>query len=60
MYDQEGVLAYLDRAGISMQMLSAIPKTLEALKASDDYGVLLVKKHPSRFGLLPALPTNDP
>jgi predicted TIM-barrel fold metal-dependent hydrolase len=59
-YDQEGVLAYLDRAGISMQMLSVVPKTLEALKASNDYGASLVKKHPSRFGLLAALPTNDP
>lgn len=59
-FDQEGVLAYLDRAGISMQMLSVVPKSLEALKASNEYGASLVKKHPSRFGLLAALPTNDP
>jgi 6-methylsalicylate decarboxylase len=59
-YDQEGILAYLDRAGVSMQMLSVVPKTLEALKASNNYGAELVKKHPSRFGLLAALPTDDP
>jgi 6-methylsalicylate decarboxylase len=59
-YDQEGILAYLDRAGISMQMLSVIPKTLKALTASNDYGAELVRRHPSRFGLLAALPTNDP
>ena len=59
-YDQEGILAYLDRASISMLMLSVVPKTLEALKASNDYGASLVRKHPSRFGLLAALPTNDP
>jgi 6-methylsalicylate decarboxylase len=43
-----------------MQMLSVIPKALDALKASNDYGAELVKRHPSRFGLLAALPTNDP
>lgn len=59
-FDQEGTLAYLDRAGISMQMLSVVPKNLDALKASNDYGASLVRKHPSRFGLFAALPTNDP
>jgi len=59
-FDQEAVLAYNDRAGISMQMLSVVPKSLKALKASNDYGASLVRKHPSRFGLLAALPTDDP
>jgi predicted TIM-barrel fold metal-dependent hydrolase len=53
-------LAYLDRAGISMQMLSIVPKPLDALKASNDYGAELVKRHPSRFRLLAALPIDDP
>ncbi len=59
-FDQEAILAYNDRAGISMQMLSVVPKSLEALKASNDYGASLVRKHPSRFGLLAALPTDNP
>ena len=59
-YDQEHVLTYLDRAGISLQMLSNIPKAIDALRASNDYGASLVRKYPSRFGLLAALPTHDP
>lgn len=56
----ERTLAYMDRTGIQMQMLSNIPKVLEALRASNDYGAWLVDQHPSRFGLLAALPTDDP
>ena len=55
----ERTLAYMDRTGIQMQMLSNIPKVLEALRASNDYGAWLVDQHPSRFGLLAALPTDD-
>jgi predicted TIM-barrel fold metal-dependent hydrolase len=50
----------MDRTGIAMQMLSDIPKTLEALQASNDYAAFLVEKYPSRFGLLAALPTDNP
>jgi len=56
----EKTLDYMDRAGMGMQMLSNIPKTLEALRASNDYAASLVAKYPSRFGLLAALPTDDP
>ena len=56
----ERTLAYMDRAGIAMQMLSNIPKTLDALRASNDFGASIVRRHPSRFGLLAALPTDDP
>lgn len=59
-WDPKEVLAYLDQAGITMQMLSNIPKTLSTLLASNDYGASLVHKYPSRFGLLVALPTDDP
>ncbi|KAH8674272.1 hypothetical protein BX600DRAFT_410809 [Xylariales sp. PMI_506] len=52
-------LEYLDRAGISFQFLSNIPNTLVALKASNDYGASIVAQHPSRFGLLAAIPTDD-
>ena len=56
----EATLAYMDRTGIQMQMLSNIPKTLDALRASNDYAAALVRQHPARFGLLAALPTDDP
>ncbi len=59
-WDPDTTLAYMDRTGIAMQMLSNIPKKLEALRASNDYGASLVKEHPARFGLLAALPTDDP
>ncbi|WP_019937887.1 amidohydrolase family protein [Bordetella sp. FB-8] len=53
-------LDYMDRIGIQMQMLSNIPKELAALVASNDFGASIVSRHPSRFGLLAALPTDDP
>ena len=56
----ESTLSYLNKTGIAMQMLSNIPRTLDALKDSNDYAASLVAKYPSRFGLLAALPTNDP
>ena len=49
----------MDRTGIAMQMLSNIPKNIDALRASNDYASSLVRKHPGRFGLLTALPTDD-
>ena len=59
-WDPETTLAYMDRTGIAMQMLSNIPKKLESLQASNDYAASLVRQHPSRFGQLAALPTDDP
>jgi len=56
----ETTLAYMDRTGIQMQMLSNIPKDLELLRQSNDFGAGLVAEHPDRFGLLAALPTDDP
>ena len=55
----ESTLAYLDKAGIAMQMLSNLPKQLDALKESNDYAASLVTKYPNRFGLLAALPTDN-
>ena len=54
------LLAYGDRAGIAMQMLSNIPPTTAALRASTDFGLSVVQAHPRRFGLLAALPTDEP
>ncbi len=56
----EGALEYMDRSGIAMQMLSSIPKTADALRSANEYGASLVERHPARFGLLAALPTDDP
>jgi 6-methylsalicylate decarboxylase len=58
-WDAEQTLAYMDRAGMAMQLLSNIPRTYAALRASNDYGAQLVTAYPSRFGLLTALPTDD-
>ena len=56
----EKTITYLDKAGIAMQMLSYIPKDVSSLRASNDYAASVVKEHPSRFGLLAALPTDSP
>jgi 6-methylsalicylate decarboxylase len=56
----ESTLEYMDRHGIAMHMLSNIPKDPTALRESNDYGAQLVAEHPTRFGLLAALPTDDP
>ena len=53
-------LQYMDKTGIQMQMLSYLPSTMDALKASNDYAAEQVRTHPTRFGLLCALPTEDP
>ncbi|CAJ2510690.1 Uu.00g063150.m01.CDS01 [Anthostomella pinea] len=53
-------LAHQDKAGVQMQMLSYLPQTLDKLRASNDYAASVVKKHPKRFGMLCALPTDQP
>jgi predicted TIM-barrel fold metal-dependent hydrolase len=58
-WDPESTLAYMDRTGIAMQLLSNIPKTPAQLRSSNEYGAALVTAHPRRFGLLAALPTDD-
>ena len=59
-WDAASTLAYMDRTGIQMQMLSYVPPDAAKLRAANDYGAQLVGEHPDRFGLLAALPTNDP
>lgn len=58
-WDAEETIAYLDKAGIQMQMLSNIPTTIDDLRSSNDFGASMVRKYPSRFGFLAALPTDD-
>lgn len=55
-WSAEGILPYLDKANVSMQMLSYIPKSLQSLRLANDYGASIVSKYPTRFGLLLALP----
>lgn len=59
-WDVEDTPAYMDSTGIQMQMLGNIPKTLEALRTSNDYAASLVCQYPTRFGMLAALPTDAP
>jgi 6-methylsalicylate decarboxylase len=56
----EAALDHMDRNGIAMQLLSNIPKSLKALREANEHGASVVARHPSRFGLLLALPTDDP
>jgi predicted TIM-barrel fold metal-dependent hydrolase len=58
-WDPDSTLAYMDRTGVAMQLLSNIPKSAAALQASNEYAATLVAEHPTRFGLLAALPTDD-
>lgn len=53
-------LAYLDSAGVQMQMLSYIPTDLKKLRAANEYCAEIIKKHPTRFGQLCALPIDNP
>jgi 6-methylsalicylate decarboxylase len=60
-WSPESALDYMDRTGIAMQLLCNVhPTTSQALCASNDYGAKLVAEHPARFGLLAALPVDDP
>jgi hypothetical protein len=53
-------LAYMNRTGIAMQMLSTIPNNLDELKASNYFGASLAKNTPKQFGFLMTLPTDNP
>ncbi len=55
----ESQLKYMDKANIQTQMLSYIPQDLDALRSANDYVAQLREKHPTRFGMLAALPTDD-
>ena len=59
-WDPDRILAYMDRRGIQLQLLSNVPKDLDALQRSNNYAAELVRRHPTRFGMLAALPTDDP
>ncbi len=56
----DSTLEAMDRLNIRMQMLSNIPFSLDRLRKSNEFGASIVERYPSRFGLLAALPTDDP
>jgi 6-methylsalicylate decarboxylase len=56
----EGTLEHMDRCGIAMQLLRNIPKSLDGLRNSNDFGASIVGRHPSRFRLLAAVRTDNP
>ncbi|MTD53834.1 amidohydrolase family protein [Amycolatopsis pithecellobii] len=55
----DATLDFMNETGTAMQLLSNVPTRHEALRASNDYGRDIVARHPARFGLLAALPTDD-
>src|ERR1700678_4313956 len=57
-WDPDSTLAYMNRTGIAMQLLSNIPKSAAALRTSNEEAATLVAEHPTPFGLLAALPTD--
>lgn len=60
-WDPQHTLTCMDRAGITLQLLSNIPTTsLSDLQYSNSYAASLVAQYPTRFGFLAALPTDDP
>ncbi|MTD54700.1 amidohydrolase family protein [Amycolatopsis pithecellobii] len=59
-WDARRTLDAMDRTGIQMQMLSYVPPEHHLVRAANDYGAELVGEYPDRFGLLAALPTDDP
>ena len=62
-WDPNEILAYMDRRGVQLQLLSNITpdaKTLDDVRRVNDYAASLVRQHPTRFGMLAFLPTDDP
>jgi 6-methylsalicylate decarboxylase len=58
-WDYDQILSYLERANIGMQMLSWVPQNHEILRQGNDFAASIVRRNPSRFGLLAGLPTDD-
>lgn len=58
-WDYDEVLAYLDHAGVGLQMLSFVPQNHELLRKGNDFGAAIIQRNPTRFGLLAGLPADD-
>ncbi|OQV06983.1 hypothetical protein CLAIMM_11479 [Cladophialophora immunda] len=58
-WSAEGVIKYNDHAGVAMSLLSFTPNSHEKLREGNDFARQIVKRYPSRFGHLLALPTDS-
>ena len=58
----ETSIDYLDKTGVAAQIISNCNQmaSVDAIRASNDYGASLVAKYPTRFGFLAQLPMDDP
>src|ERR1700685_3109198 len=62
-WDPNEILAYMDRRGVQLQLLSNITpdaKTLDDVRRVNAVAPSLGRQHPTRFGMLAFLPTDDP
>lgn len=58
-WNAEEIIEYNDSAGVQMSLLSYLPYPHERLSAANEFAHNVVKKYPTRFGQLAALPTDD-
>jgi predicted TIM-barrel fold metal-dependent hydrolase len=58
----ETSIDYMDKSEVAAQIISNCNQmaSLDAIRASNDYGASLVAKYPTRFGFLAQLPMEDP
>ena len=59
-FDPESTIAYMDKAGVALQLLSYLPPILQKLRAANDFAASVIARYPKRFGQLIALPTDNP
>lgn len=58
-WSAEAIMQHNDDAGVAMSLLSYLPSGTDKLRAANDMAHDIVKKYPTRFGHLAALPTDD-
>ena len=58
----ETSIDYMDKTEVAAQIISNCNQmaSVDAIRASNDYGASLVAKYPTRFGFLAQLPMDDP
>lgn len=59
-WSADAAIDQMNRHGIAMELLSLVPPNAKAVRVVNDFGAETVARHPSRFGLLVGLPTDDP
>lgn len=58
-WDADSIIKHNDSAGVTMSLLSYLPQGTEKLRVANNFAHDVVRKYPSRFGHLVALPTDD-